>query len=87
MSAAVDLRYVLDRTDPGGALPVEDEARLASVPDDIPDKGAAAADISDHMLPLFVRSAEKRALRYRQRRTEAPTELPGLLRRRVPQWL
>ena len=62
MSAAVDLRYVLDRTDPGGALPVEDEARLASVPDDLPVRGAAAADISDHMLPLFVRPAEKRAL-------------------------
>ena len=62
VSAAVDLRYVLDRTDPGGALPVEDEARLASVPDDLPVRGAAAADISDHMLPLFVRPAEKRAL-------------------------
>ena len=62
VSAAVDLRYVLDRTDPGGALPVEDEARLASVPDDIPGRGAAAEDISDHMLPLFVRPAEKRAL-------------------------
>ena len=62
VSAAVDLRYVLDRTDPGGALPVEDEARLASVPDDLPGRGAAAADISDHMLPLFVRPAEKRAL-------------------------
>ena len=62
VSAAVDLRYVLDRTDPGGALPVEDEARLASVPDDLPVRGAAAADISDHMLPLFVRPSEKRAL-------------------------
>ena len=62
VSAAVDLRYVLDRTDPGGALPVEDEARLASVPDDLPGRGAAAEDISDHMLPLFVRPAEKRAL-------------------------
>ena len=62
VSAAVDLRYVLDRTDPGGALPVEDKARLASIPDDIRGRGAAAEDIADHMLPLFVRSAEKRAL-------------------------
>ena len=62
VSAAVDLRYVLDRTDPGGALPVEDEPQRVSVPDDLPGRGAAAEDISDHMLPLFVRPAEKRAL-------------------------
>ena len=61
VSAAVDLRYLLDRTDPGGELPVEDESRLASVPDDLPAR-AAASDISDPMLPLFVRPAEKRAL-------------------------
>ena len=61
MSAAVDLGYVLDRTDPGGELPVEDDSRLASVPDDLPAR-AAASDISDPMLPLFVRPAEKRAL-------------------------
>ena len=61
VSAAVDLGYVLDRTDPGGELPVEDESRLASVPDDLPVR-AAASDISDPMLPLFVRPAEKRAL-------------------------
>ena len=41
VGASVDLRYVLDRTDPGGALPVEDEPQRVSVPDDIPDKGAA----------------------------------------------
>ena len=61
MSASVDLGYVLDRTDPGGELPVEDDSRLASVPDDLPAR-AAASDISDPMLPLFVRPAEKRAL-------------------------
>ena len=61
VGAAVDLRYVLDRTDPGGELPVEDETRLASVPAELPVRGAAE-DISDHMLPLFVRPAEKRAL-------------------------
>ena len=59
--AAVDLRYLLDRTDPGGELPAEDDSRLASVPDDLPAR-AAASDISDPMLPLFVRPAEKRAL-------------------------
>ena len=61
VSAEVDLRYVLDRTDPGGEIPSEDESRLASVPDDLPTR-AAALDIADHMLPLFVRPAEKRAL-------------------------
>ena len=57
----VSLRYVLDRAEPGGELPVEDESRLASPPADLPER-AAASDISDHMLPLFVRLAEKRAL-------------------------
>ena len=57
----VSLRYVLDRAEPGGELPVEDESRLASPPADLPER-AAASDISDHMLPLFVRPAEKRAL-------------------------
>ena len=61
VGAAVDLREVLDRTDPGGELPVEDETRLASVPAELPVRGAAE-DISDHMLPLFIRPAEKRAL-------------------------
>ena len=61
VSAAVDLRYLLDRTDPGGELPVEDDSRLASVPGDLPAR-AAASEISDPMLPLFVRPAEKRAL-------------------------
>ena len=61
VSAAVDLRYLLERTESGGEIPVEDESRLASVPDDIPER-AAASDIADHMLPLFVRPAEKRAL-------------------------
>ena len=57
----VSLRYLLDRAEPGGELPAEDESRLASPPADLPDR-AAASDISDYMLPLFVRPAEKRAL-------------------------
>ena len=61
VSAAVDLRYVLDRTDPGGELPVEDEPRRISVPDDIPDRGAAG-EIADHLLPVFLKPSEKRAL-------------------------
>ena len=61
VAAAVDLRYVLDRTEPGGELPVEDEPRRISVPDDIPDRGAAG-EIADHLLPVFLKPAEKRAL-------------------------
>ena len=61
VGASVDLRYVLDRTDPGGELPVEEEPQRVSVPDDIPDKGAAW-DMADHLLPVFLKPAEKRAL-------------------------
>ena len=61
VGASVDLRYVLDRTDPGGELPVEDEPQRVSAPDDIPDKGAAW-DMADHLLPVFLKPAEKRAL-------------------------
>ena len=61
VGGAVDLREVLDWTDPGGELPVEDETRFASVPAGLSVRGAAD-DMSDHMLPLFVRPAEKRAL-------------------------
>ena len=61
VGVAVDLRYVLDRTDPGGELPVEDEPRLVSVPADLPDKGTAW-DMADHLLPVFLKPAEKRAL-------------------------
>jgi len=59
--AAVGLRYALDRTDPGGALPGEPQPGLASVPDDLPLMGTIA-DMADHMLPLSLRPAEKRAL-------------------------
>ena len=61
VGASVDLRYVLDRTDPGGELPVEDEPQRVSAPDDILDKGAAW-DMADHLLPVFLKPAEKRAL-------------------------
>ena len=61
VSASIDLRYAIDRTDPGGELPVEDAPQRVSVPADLPDRGAAS-DISDHMLPVLLRPAEKRAL-------------------------
>ena len=61
VNAAVDLRYVLDRAEPGGRLPEEEEPQRASAPDDIPDRGAAS-DIADHLLPVFLKPAEKRAL-------------------------
>ena len=60
-NAAVDLRYVLDRAESGGSLPEEEEPQRASAPDDIPDRGAASG-IADHLLPVFLKPAEKRAL-------------------------
>ncbi len=61
VAASVDLRYVLDRTDPGGEVPEEDEPQRVSVPADIPERGTAG-DIADHLLPVMLRPAEKRAL-------------------------
>ena len=57
----VSLRYVIDRAEPGGGLPVEDEPRRVSPPEDIPERGAAS-DMADHLLPIYLSPAEKRAL-------------------------
>ena len=61
VGTAVDLRYVLDRLEPGGDLPQEPQHGMASVPADLPVVGSAA-DMSDHMLPVILKPAEKRAL-------------------------
>ena len=61
VGAAVDLRYAIDRTERGGELPIEAEPQRASVPGDLPVRGAAS-DMSDHMLPVFLKPVEKRAL-------------------------
>ena len=61
VGAAVGLRYAIDRTERGGELAVEAEPQRASVPGDLPVRGAAS-DMSDHMLPVFLKPAEKRAL-------------------------
>ena len=61
VSAAIDLRYELDRAIPGSELPREPEPERADLPTDLPDRWAAS-DISDHMLPVILKSAEKRAL-------------------------
>jgi len=58
---AVDLRYALDRAEPGGTLPEEPEPQRVTAPEDFPDR-AAASDMADHLLPLFLKPAEKRAL-------------------------
>ena len=57
----VSLRYILDRAEPGGELPEEPEPQRVSVPEDIPDRGGAA-DMADHLLPVYLNPAEKRAL-------------------------
>ena len=61
VGAAVDLRYVLDRAEPGGSLPIEQDPQRVTAPEDFPDR-AAASDMADHLLPLFLKPAEKRAL-------------------------
>ena len=59
--AGIALRYELDRAEPGGELPEEDEPQRASVPADLAIEGPGW-DISDHMLPVMLSPAEKRTL-------------------------
>ena len=61
ISADISLRYELERAAPGGGLPHEPEPGRADAPSDLSGR-AAAADIPDHMLPVTLSSAEKRAL-------------------------
>ena len=61
ISADIDLRYELERAAPGGGLPREPEPGLADAPSDIAVEGPGW-DIPDHMLPVTLSSAEKRAL-------------------------
>ena len=59
--AAVDLVSALARTHPGGAVHEEPDVVRATLPGEI---GAVAPgrDLPDHMMPVILRSAEKRAL-------------------------
>ena len=61
VNAALDLRYVLERAVPGGELPVEAEPQRAAVPEDFTVEGPGW-DIPDHLLPVLLKAAEKRAL-------------------------
>ena len=61
VGASITLRYALERAAPGGGLPLEPEPGRADAPADLPDRGAAS-DMSDQMLPVMLRAAEKRAL-------------------------
>ena len=61
VNAALDLRYVLERADPGGDLPIEAEPQRVSVPEDFAVEGPGW-DIPDHLLPVLLKAAEKRAL-------------------------
>ena len=59
--AGIDLLYELERVEPGGELPEEDEPQRASVPANFAIEGPGW-DISDHMLPVMLSPAEKRTL-------------------------
>ena len=61
VGASITLRYALERAAPGGGLPQEPEPGRADAPADLPDRGAAL-DMTDQMLPVMLRPAEKRAL-------------------------
>ena len=61
VGASITLRYALERAAPGGGLPLEPEPGRADPPADLPDR-AAASDMTDQMLPVMLRAAEKRAL-------------------------
>ncbi len=61
VNAALDLRYVLERSDPGGELPVEAEPQRATLPEDFTVEGPGWS-VPDHLLPVLLKSAEKRAL-------------------------
>ncbi len=61
VNAALDLRYVLERADPGGELPVEDEPQRATLPEDFAVEGPGWS-VPDHLLPVLLKAAEKRAL-------------------------
>ena len=61
VSASIDLRRALERAAPGGGLPQEPEPERADAPTDFAVEGPGW-DIPDHMLPVLLKSAEKRAL-------------------------
>ena len=57
----IDLRTVLDRAEKRGELPSEPDLARASAPADLAVEGPGW-DIPDHMLPYYLKPAEKRAL-------------------------
>ena len=59
--AAIDLRSAIDRAEVRGELPAEPDLARASVPADLAVAGPGW-DIPDHMLPYYLKPAEKRAL-------------------------
>ena len=78
-SASVDLRRALDRAAPGGVLPQEPEPQRADFPADLAVEGPGW-DIPDHMLPVLLKPAEKRALDLvSDWPWIAPTDLAGLM--------
>ena len=61
VSTTVNLRYELDRASPGGETPREPRPGRADPPADLTIEGPGW-DISDQMLPVMLKSAEKRVL-------------------------
>ncbi|MDE2780343.1 MAG: hypothetical protein OXI91_11810 [Chloroflexota bacterium] len=61
VNAAVSLRQVLERLEPGGELPVEAEPQRAILPGDLAAAGPGWR-VPDCLLPAVLRPAEKRAI-------------------------
>ncbi|MCY3692788.1 MAG: replication-relaxation family protein [Chloroflexi bacterium] len=59
--AALSLAEVVGRANPGGLLAAEPPLERVSVPKDI-ELGVGSDEIPDHLLPVLLRPAEKRAL-------------------------
>ena len=60
-SAILDLRAALDHTRPRGAMPYEKPPERVSLPASIVD-GDTEWELPDHMLPIILKTTEKRAL-------------------------
>ena len=65
-SASISLREAVSRANPGGVMATEPPLVRVSVPRDIElrdiDQSGGGANVPDHLLPVLLRPAEKRAL-------------------------
>ena len=61
VNTVIDLRSALEGAEPGGGLPAEPLPQRADVPEDL-SFGGTTSEVQDHLLPVLLKSSEKRAL-------------------------